>query len=65
MIAFVGYFLSTSNENLTGSLLVIVIAMLGWYGVNHDRELGERFEKYQAKEISYEQKYMYNSFQSE
>ncbi len=65
VIAFVGYFLSTSNENLTGSLLVIVIAMLGWYGVNHDRELGERFEKYQAKEISYEQKYMYNSFQSE
>lgn len=33
-IAFVGYFLSTSNENLTGSLLIIVVAMLGRYGID-------------------------------
>lgn len=31
-IAFMGYFLSTSNENLINSLLIIVIALLGKYG---------------------------------
>ena len=42
IIVFTGYFLSTSNENLTGSLLIIVIAMLGWYGT-HDNVCAEKY----------------------
>lgn len=35
LIAFAAYFLSTSNENLIGSLLIITAALLGFWGELH------------------------------
>ena len=58
IIAFIGYFFSTSNENLTGSLLILIIAILGRYGIYDDRtQMLEKGKKY-------EQNYMHHKVNS-